>query len=90
MNLHLVNFDFRRPVENIEVSVRVPEGVHLRAAELATPDQAVVKPLRTTTQTGVVRLRVPRLQVYDLLTLRWAKGPGPQGQRDITTKYVRP
>ena len=73
MNLHLVNFDFRRPVDNIEASVRVPKGFRLREAVLATPDQAAAKPLRATVEGGMVRLRVPRLQVYDLVLLRWAK-----------------
>lgn len=73
MNLHLVNFDPSRPVENIEATVRIPEGVRLREAVLATPDEAASKPLRATAEGGLVRLRIPRLEVYDLVLLRWEK-----------------
>ncbi len=72
-NLHLVNFDPRRPVDNIEASVRIPSGLRLREAALATPDQAAARPLRAAAEGGVVRLRIPRLQVYGLVMLRWEK-----------------
>lgn len=70
--LHLVNFDFRRPVEKIEARVRIPEGYTLREAVTATPDGA--RPaIESSVRGGYVHLRVPRLDVYNLTVLRLAR-----------------
>ena len=73
LNLHLVNFDLRRSVENLEASVRIPDGFRLREALLASPDGAGDVPLAAAVERGTARLRVPRLAVYDLILLRLEK-----------------
>ncbi len=67
--LHLVNFDFSRPVANIDVKLRLPEGRHLKEAVVETPDGSATMVLHPGIGGGVASLRVPRLKVYDLVRL---------------------
>jgi hypothetical protein len=72
--LHLVNFNFRHPVEKIEARVRIPEGYVLREVVAATPDGPVA-PAESNVQDGVAHLRIPRLEVYHLTVLKLARRP---------------
>ncbi len=72
LNLHLVNFGFHRPVRKIEVSVRIPGGYRLHQAALASPDGGETT-LAVEMKGSVARLRVPRLEVYDLVLLQLEK-----------------
>lgn len=67
--LHLVNFNFRHPVDKIEARVRIPEGFKLVEAVSSTPDGA--RPtVERSVRDGVAHLRLPRLDVYSLTVLR--------------------
>jgi hypothetical protein len=71
--LHLINFDFRRPVENIDVSLRVPAGFAAGDVVLESPDDGRRETLATSTHTGALAFRIPRLAVYDLAVIRLRK-----------------
>jgi hypothetical protein len=70
--LHLVNFDFLHPAENIEASVRIPEGWVLREAVSETPD-GLSPAIETEVRDGIAHLRMRRLDVYTLTVLRLAR-----------------
>lgn len=70
--LHLVNYNFRHPVEGIEACVRLPEGYRFREAFSATPDAPAV-PVQSAVRNGLLHLRIPRLEVYNLTVLRFAR-----------------
>ncbi len=65
--LHLVNFDYTHPVDDIPVSLRMGKGRTLKEAVVETPDASSSQILTTETKDGVVTFRVPRLKVYDLV-----------------------
>ena len=67
--LHMVNFDFTRPLDNLAVKLRLPKGRVLKEAVAETPDSPATQVLRTTITEGVVSFCVPRLQVYNLVRL---------------------
>jgi len=73
LNLHLVNFRFRRAVANIDAAVRIPKGFRVRQAMLATPDSGASISLPVTSGGDLARLRIPRLQVYHLVSLELEK-----------------
>ena len=73
LSLHLVNFNFRRAVENIDAAVRIPQGFRVREAVLATPDGGADRPLPVTSDGELARVQLPRLQVYDLVLLALEK-----------------
>ena len=67
--LHLINFKYREPLEDVPVRVRLPKGAHLREAVVVTPD-GPNQELRVTVEGDTVSFRVPALKVYDLVLLR--------------------
>jgi len=67
--LHMVNFDFTRPLDNLAVKLRLPKGRELKEAVAETPDSPATQVLKTTITEGVVSFCVPRLQVYNLVRL---------------------
>jgi hypothetical protein len=67
--LHLVNYNFTKPVGAIPVSLRIPTGFRLKAATLETPDKPGRETLRVDGREGVITFRVPCLKVYDLILL---------------------
>ena len=67
--LHLVNFDYTRPVDNVSVKLRLPEGRVLKEAMAETPDGPAAVMLKATLSEGVVSFQVPRLRVYSLVRL---------------------
>ena len=67
MLVHLVNYNFTKPVADVRVSLRVsapPSEVILE-----TPDGAT-QTLPVTLKDGIASFRVPRLQIYDLVRVR--------------------
>jgi hypothetical protein len=71
LSLHVVNFDFRHPVRNLEARVRIPEGYRLLEAVSDTPDgsPAPVADVRN----GIAHIGIPRLDVYMVTVLRLGK-----------------
>jgi len=70
--LHLVNFDFTRPVRDIAVCLRTPAGLKVQEASVESPDFESRDLLTATVRDGVVFFRVPRLLVYDLVQVKLA------------------
>lgn len=68
--LHLVNFDFRRPVRNIDVSVRLPAGFTISEVTCETPDGNERQAITPAVHGGVASFRIPSLKVYDLALIR--------------------
>lgn len=71
--LHLINFKFQEPVEDIPVQIRIPEGMQLREAVLDAPENESSKALNISFHDNVAALRVPHLQEYALVLLRMEK-----------------
>jgi len=69
-----VNFDFARPVDDIAVSLRLPNGRELKEVVVETPDGPAIQVLENSIARGIVSFRVPRLQVYDLVRLTFRRG----------------
>ncbi len=67
--LHLINFDFTKPVDNVAVNLRLPKGRELKEAVVETPDNSATQVLKATSTEGVVSFRVPRLKIYSLVRL---------------------
>ena len=66
--VHLLNYDDARhpSVENIAVSVRVPQGKTVRAVRLMSPDSAATPALPHTTSGDSVAFTVPRVRTYSI------------------------
>jgi hypothetical protein len=67
--LHLVNFDFTRPVDNVIVNLRLPEGRMVKEMAAETPDGPATLSLRAALSEGVVSLQISRLKVYSLVRI---------------------
>jgi hypothetical protein len=65
--LHLVNYDFKKPVTGIRVALRLPAATEV---SVETPDGAPRQPLKFEARNGVVSFTVPALKVYDLVVVR--------------------
>jgi hypothetical protein len=72
--LHLVNFDFNKPVDNIAVNLRLPEGRELKEAVVETSDGSATHALKVRIAGETASFRVPKLQVYDLVRLTFRRG----------------
>ncbi len=70
--LHLVNYNFTKPVQNIEAAVRIPPGYRLQEIILTTPDSGIVQSLPVQLRGDSVVFKIPKLEVYDLVLLRLA------------------
>jgi len=68
--LHLVNYNYTKPVNGISVSLRLPVGRRVREATLQTPDGGSPQVLRVEPAGAALSFKVPRLEVYDLILLR--------------------
>ena len=66
--VHLLNYDDARhpSVENVEVSVRVPEGKTVERVRLYSPDSATSPVLNHTVTGGAVTFTVPRIRTYSI------------------------
>jgi hypothetical protein len=67
--LHLVNYNTRQSVSNLEVALRLPAGAVVRYAALRSPDLDRPLTLPAAVRNGAVSFRVPLLKTYDLLVL---------------------
>jgi hypothetical protein len=67
--LHLVNFDFTRPVKDIAVTLRLPEGRDLKEVVVETPDSLAPQVLKASSTKGVISFRAANLRVYSLVRL---------------------
>jgi hypothetical protein len=68
--LHLVNYDFRHPVRDLEAALRLPAGSAAVEVTLESPDRPLREVLQTRVADGELRFRIPSLEVYDLVTVR--------------------
>jgi hypothetical protein len=67
--LHLVNYDFERPVADLEVSLRLPPGAVPGALVLESPDIPQPLALKGASAGGRLLFGVPRLAVYNLISV---------------------
>ena len=65
--LHLVNYDCKKSVSGVKVSLRAPEA---REVVVETPDGAPPQSLKFEAHNGTVSFQVPALKVYDLVLVR--------------------
>jgi|SRR5579872_793090 len=67
--VHLLNYDavHTPQVDNIELTLRLPQGRKVKAVELLSPDQDGASVLQYTARPGGVTIHVPRLQTYDMV-----------------------
>jgi hypothetical protein len=71
--LHLVNYNFRKPVQNVEAAVRIPEGYRVREISIQSPDAAQAQIVKPTMRGNVAVFRIPRVPVYSLALLSLEK-----------------
>jgi len=57
-------------LKEIPVRVRIPDGMRLREVTLKSPDDPTPLGLKFSMADNVASVRVPRLNVYDLLLFR--------------------
>ena len=67
--LHLVNFNFTKPVENITVQLRLPVGGQLREVTVDSPDGGGTQKVTVNSAAGLTTIRLTRLKVYNLVKL---------------------
>jgi hypothetical protein len=70
--LHLLNYNVDKDhlVKDINVSLEMPEGKHVKEIHLLSPDMEGIESLVSTDRDGRVVFKVPRLEVYDLVVIR--------------------
>jgi len=68
--LHLLNFRPTQPLRDISIEVRIPDGFRLREAILECPEDSLRQVLAFSGRQGLIKSSVPRLNIYDLITLR--------------------
>jgi Beta-galactosidase len=68
--LHLVNFKYREPLKDIPVRLRIPAGMRVREVILKSPGEGSPERLKFSADAGIASLRVPQLNVYDLVMFR--------------------
>lgn len=64
--VHLVNFRPERPVANVKVSMRVPEGRSVRDVRIASPLLKEDETVTFTEKEKVISFTVPKVDVYDV------------------------
>ncbi len=67
--LHLVNYDERQPVSNIEVVLQQPAESRGASVSMVSPDSDGVQKLSLTQLGRELRFTVPRLEVYSLVVI---------------------
>ena len=73
--VHLLNYKPAEPVSDINVRLRVPAGKRIVDAYYASPDPgASAAPgsrdaIPVQQEDGTVRLRIPRLKIYDMVVM---------------------
>jgi hypothetical protein len=68
-----VNYNFRKPVQNVEAAVRIPEGYRVREISIQSPDAAQAQMVKPTMRGTVAVFRIPRVPVYSLALLSLEK-----------------
>ncbi len=68
--LHLVNFDFRHPLTNVQISLRLPPHVEPTSVSVQSPDDGSQRVLKSTVENGTATFVIPRLSVYDLTLIK--------------------
>src|SRR5262249_40467302 len=68
--LHLLNFQPTQPLRDIPIEVRIPDGFRLVEAILEVPEDSLHHVLTFSGRQGLVKSNVPRLNIYNLITLR--------------------
>lgn len=71
--LHLVNFKVDEPVQNVAVTVRIPQGFKLRDAVLVDPDAPGARTIDARMRQGIASLTIPQLNAYGLVLLHMQK-----------------
>ncbi|HSB16611.1 MAG TPA: alpha-amylase family protein [Bryobacteraceae bacterium] len=64
--LHLLNYDERTAVPDVQVDLAVPRGRRVKSVTLLSPDADGTKQLEYTASNGRVRFKVPKLAKYSL------------------------
>jgi hypothetical protein len=64
--VHLVNYRVDEAVENIKVSLRLPDARRVKAVKLASPERDRDLQLGFEEQAGVVTFAVPQVRVYEI------------------------
>ena len=69
--VHLLNYEVeRRPsLENVEVSVKIPQGKTLRTVRLFSPDAATSPTISSKNANGMTVFTVPRIGTYTIAVL---------------------
>ena len=67
MLLHLVNFDFRNPVRDVKVALRLPAGMKAGEIAVESPDAGGRTVVKGRVEAGIAHFTVPRVDVYGLV-----------------------
>jgi len=67
--LHLVNYDERNPVRDIEITLQLPAGKSAATVSLLSPEFEGAKALAASLAGRALRFTVPQLNVYSLLVI---------------------
>lgn len=67
--LHLVNYDPKQPLHNIQVSMQLPQGKSAVKVHWLSPDSEINQTLPAQVHGRELRFTVPRLEVYDLVAI---------------------
>lgn len=68
--LHLLNFKEERPLTNIPIRVRIPDGMRLKEVVLESPNDLPRQILVAEIREHTLYFNVPKLEVYDIVFLR--------------------
>ena len=67
--LHLVNYDAGHSVDNIEVTLRLPQSSGAGRVRMLSPDTEEAKTLAAEQNGHTVRFTVPQMEVYSMLSI---------------------
>lgn len=67
--LHLVNYDAGHPVDNIEVTLRLPQSSGTVRVRMLSPETEAAKPLAAEPNGNIIRFTVPQMDVYNMLVI---------------------
>lgn len=74
--LHLVNYDFAKPVRNVTAKLHLQPGFYPGSVTLESPDSGQKADLTPVVKDGEAEVRIPELGVYSLIV--WKNGPARQ------------
>ena len=73
MMLHLLNYDSRETVQNIEVDLAIPAGAGVKSVSLLSPDDGMRQEARFRVSDARARFLVPRLAKYGLAVVELSR-----------------